>query len=290
VAAGALVTVSAGVQATLSTAASAAPTSVVSGASVADSAARKSAVASCPSNMRVYGGGGDIAGGGHGVALTGLKPVSTMVNGRYADSFVATAEEADTGYAGNWTVYAWAICGPNLLNMTIQRGELAAPFGGDRQSASATCPSGTAPVGLGAEVINGNNNVVLNLVLGNYTTGPYGVKTGFSSATAFVDQSGYTGLWSIASYAVCATPPPGLTYKFADSGVDSIDKFATVECPAGTKVYGVGGYSSYYNGETHFDRMVPHGSQWTGADVEVREDQDGFAYNWFTEVEAICGQ
>src|ERR1700730_8707223 len=91
VAAGALIAVSAGVQATLATAASAAPSNVVSGASATDSATRKSAVAFCPANTRVYGGGGDIAGGGHEVALTGLKPVSTFVNGRYVDSFVATA-------------------------------------------------------------------------------------------------------------------------------------------------------------------------------------------------------
>ena len=95
---------------------------------------------------------------------------------------------------------------------------------------------------------------------------------------------------TVAAYAVCAAPPPGLAYRFADSAVDSNDKSASVQCPFGTKVYGVGGYLSYLNGQTHFDRMVPHGSQWDGADVEAREDQDGFANTWFTEVEAVCGQ
>jgi hypothetical protein len=63
-----------------------------------------------------------------------------------------------------------------------------------------------------------------------------------------------------------------------------------VECPVGTKVYGVGGDFNYNTGQIHFDRMVPHGSQWTGADVELREDQDGFPYNWAAEVEAVCAQ
>jgi len=282
--------VCAGLQVTLQGAASAAPNRVVSAGSSTDSTARKSATAFCPAGTRVYGGGGDIVGGGHEVALTGLRPVSTFVNGKFVDSFVATAEEDDTGYSGNWSVYAYAICGYAEPSMSIQQGQLAASPGSDRQSASASCPSGTAPIGLGAEITGGNGNVVLNTVLGNYTTNAYGLPTGSAWATGFVDESGFSGSWSITSYAVCAAPPPGLTYKFADSALDSTDKSASVECPIGTSVFGVGGYSDYRNGETHFDRMVPHGSNWTGADVEIREDQDGFAYNWFGEVEAICGQ
>jgi hypothetical protein len=27
---------------------------------------------------------------------------------------------------------------------------------------------------------------------------------------------------------------------------------------------------------------------WTAADVEARTDQDGFGYQWFTEVQVIC--
>jgi hypothetical protein len=287
----ALAAAAAAVQVTMATAASAAPSSVVSGASTTDSAARKSATARCPSGTRVFGGGGDIVGGGHEVALTGLRPVSTVVNGRYVDSFVATAEEDDTGYASNWTVYAYAICGPNLPNLSIQTGVQSWRAGTDRVNASASCPSGTAPVGLGAEISGGNGNVVLNSMLGNYTAGPYGVFSGWANAQAFIDESGYGGPWSLASYAVCASPPPGLTYKFVDSpNYDSNDKSANAQCPVGTKVYGVGGYLSYLNGETHFDRMVPHGSQWDGADVEAREDQDGFSNIWWTTVEAICAQ
>ena len=283
-------TICTGVQVAFASAASAAPSGVVSAASATDSVARKSAVATCPAGTRVFGGGGDIVGGAHEVALTGLRPVSTVVSGRYVDSFVATAEEDDTGYAANWTVYAYAICGANLPGLIIQSGRTAATPGADRADASASCPSGTAPLGFGAEITGGNGNVVLNLVLGNYTVGPYGTPNGFATAAAFVDQSGYTGSWSLTSYAVCAAPPPGLSYRFVDSAVDSNDKSASAQCPVNTKVYGVGGYLSYLNGQTHFDRMVPHGSQWDGADVEAREDQDGFAYTWFTEVEAVCAQ
>jgi hypothetical protein len=239
----------------------------------------------------VYGGGGDIVNGGHEVALTGLKPVSTLVNGQYQDSFVATAEEDDTGYSSTWSVYSYALCGPTLSGLTIKQATLAASPGSDRVEVSASCPSGTAPIGIGAVTNNGNGNVVLNLLLANYTQGPYGTPSGWSQARAFIDESGYTGSWSLTSYAVCAAPPPGLTYKFVDStNYDSNDKSASAQCPTGTKVYGVGGYNSYLSGQVHFDRMVPHGSQWDGADVESREDQNGFSNIWWNEVEAICAK
>jgi hypothetical protein len=272
------------------TVASAAPTRVVQAFSATDSVAKKSATAACPSGTRVYSGGGDIVGGGHEVALTGLRPVSTVVSGQFRDSFVVTAEEDDTGYAANWTVYAYAMCGPTLANMSIQQGQQFST-GSDRVNAAISCPSGTAPIGLGAEIGNGAGNVALNAVLGNYTQGPYGGYSGWAKAAAFVDESGYAGSWSLTSYAVCAAPPAGLSYQFADSMYDATDdKTGSVQCPVGTKVYGVGGYLSYLNGQTHFDRMVAHGAQWDGADAEGRTDQTGFANPWWVEVEAICAQ
>jgi hypothetical protein len=270
-------------------AASAAPQTVVPGASATNSV-NKSATASCPSGMRVFGGGGDIVGGGHEVALTGLRPVSTSSSGTFHDSFVASAEEDDSGYAANWTIYAYAICGYALPNMSIQTGTLTSTPGSDRLNTSASCPTGTAPVGFGAQITGGNGNVVLNSLLGNYTAGPFGTPSGWSSAQSFVDQTGYAGTWSQASYAVCASPPANLSYQFVDSVYNTADdKSASVDhCPVGTRAYGAGGYISYLTGQLHFDRMVPHGSAWDGGDVEARTDQDGFGLNWWVTAETIC--
>lgn len=270
-------------------AASASASTVVQGASATNSV-NKSATASCPAGMRVFGGGGDIVGGGHEVALTGLRPVSTFSGGAFHDSFVASAEEDDSGYAANWTIYAYAICGSALPNMTLQSSTLTSSPGSDRLSTSAGCPTGTAPVGFGAQITGGNGNVVLNSLLGNYTVGPYGTPNGWSSAQSFVDQTGYSGTWSQTSYAVCASPPPGLSYQFVDSVYNAADdKSASVDhCPAGTRAYGAGGYISYLTGQLHFDRMVPHGSAWDGGDVEARTDQDGFGLTWWVTAETIC--
>jgi hypothetical protein len=278
----------AAVQIGLAAPASAAAQTVVSGSSTTNSV-NKSATASCPTGMRVFGGGGDIVGGGHEVALITLKPVSTLVSGQYHDSFVAAAEEDDSGYAANWTVYSYAICGYGLPNQTIQSATLTRSPGVDRLDTSVSCPAGTAPLGFGAQITGGQGNVVLNSLLGNYTAGPYGNPSGWSSAQSFVDQSGFSGLWSQTSYAVCASPPPGLTYQFRDSAYDTTDdKSASADCPAGTRAYGVGGYISYLTGQIHFDRMVPHGAAWNGGDVEARTDQDGFANQWWVTAETIC--
>jgi hypothetical protein len=267
--------------------ASAAAQTVVQGASATNSS-NKSATASCPSGMRVFGGGGDIVGGGHEVRLTGLRPFSIYFNGAYHDSFVATAEEDADGYSGNWTVYSYAICGWALPNMSLQTSTLTSTAGSDRLSTTAGCPTGTAPVGLGAEVTNGHGHVVLNSLLGNYTAGPYGNPSGWSSAQSFVDQVNST-IWSQTSYAVCASAPPSLSYQFRDSAYDSTnDKSASADCPVGTRAYGVGGYLSFLTAELYFDRMVPHGSAWNGGDVNGREDQDGFAPNWWATAETIC--
>jgi hypothetical protein len=278
------------VQIATTTPASAAPSRVVSAASATNSIARKSAIAYCPTGTRVFGGGGDIVAGGNSVALTGLKPTSLLINGQHVDSFTATAEEGQVNYVPNWTVYAYAICGPNLANLSIQWFRVTSGAA-DHLQTGANCPSGTAPVGLGAEVGNGLGQVALTQVLGNYTLSPQGVPTGWSGAAAYEDETGYSGTWTLTSYAVCASPPPGLSYRFADSAVTSLDKGNTpVECPIGTSVYGVGGYFGYNTGQLHFDRMVPHGSNWTGADIDAREDATGFTPNWYASVEAICAK
>ena len=269
--------------------ASAAAQTVTQGVSATNSV-NKSATAYCPAGTRVFGGGADIVGGGREVALVGLKPAS-YYDGSYHDSFTASAEEDDTGYASNWTVYAYAICGYALPNMSIQQSTLSSTSGADRLDTSVGCPSGTAPLGLGAEIHNGHGNVVLHSLLGNYTAGPYGNPSGWSSAESFVDETGYASTWSQTSYAVCATPPPNLSYQFADSVYDATDdKSASVnQCPAGTRTYGSGGYISWLTGQIHFDRMVPHGSAWNGGDVEAREDQNGFGSNtWWVTDETIC--
>jgi hypothetical protein len=277
------------VQVATSSPASAAPSTVVSAGSASDSAARKTATAYCPAGTRVFGGGGDITQGANSVALTGLRPTSFVFGASRVESFTATAEET-AAYGASWTVYAYAICGPALPNLSIQTHKVTSDTS-DHLQTGADCPAGTAPLGVGAEIGNGAGQVALHSVYGNYTVSPQGAPTGWAAAKAYEDETGYSGTWTLTSYAVCASPPPGLVYLFADSSNNSSDKgYTTQECPFGTSAYGVGGYLGYNTGQVHFDRLVPHGANWTGVDSDTREDANGFAAPWYTSVEAICAR
>jgi hypothetical protein len=277
------------VQAATSSPASAAPSKVVSAGSASDSIARKTATAYCPAGTRVFGGGGDITQGANSVALTGLRPTSFVLGSSRVESFTATAEET-TAYGSNWAVYAYAICGAALPNLSIQTRTVTSTTS-DHLQAGADCPAGTAPLGVGAEIGNGAGQVALHSTYGNYTVGPYGIPSGWATAKAYEDETGYSGTWTLASYAVCASPPPGLVYLFADSPSNSSDKgYTAMECPSGTYAYGVGAYLGYNTGQVHFDRLVPHGASWTGVDSDTREDANGFAAPWYTSVEAICAK
>jgi hypothetical protein len=277
------------VQIATSLPASAAPSTVVSAGSASDSAARKTATAYCPAGTRVFGGGGDITQGANSVALTGLRPTSLVFGASRVESFTATAEET-TAYGASWAVYAYAICGPALPNLSIQTRKVTSDTS-DHLQTGADCPAGTAPLGVGAEIGNGAGQVALHSVYGNYTVSPQGAPTGWAAAKAYEDENGYSGTWTLTSYAVCASPPPGLVYLFADSPNTSSDKgYTPRECPFGTSVYGVGAYLGYNTGQVHFDRLVPHGANWTGVDSDTREDANGFTAPWYTSVEAICAK
>lgn len=275
---GALALAGGGVLLSAGTAQAAVSTVVQANSGAASSAAVQTATAACPRGTRVFGGGGDIVGGNHGVALTTMKPVSTVLG----DSFTVTATEDGLGYAGSWNVFAYAVCG-TASNLSVQRATVSAS-GGPRLSVGTLCPAGTAALGMGAEIAGGSGHAVLNTVLATTAT-PGAV------AAAFADEHGFAGTWSLTAYAVCGQALPGLSYRFADSaGGNSTgsDKTAIATCPSGTRAYAAGGYISFTTGELHFDRMVPTGTGWNAADVEVRDDADGFANPWFTQVEVIC--
>jgi hypothetical protein len=61
-----------------------------------------------------------------------------------------------------------------------------------------------------------------------------------------------------------------------------------VECPTGKRIVSVGGAINGFGGHAYLDRMVPHGSAWTSADVDAREDLTGTTNGWSASVFAIC--
>ncbi|TMR06946.1 hypothetical protein ETD83_02740 [Actinomadura soli] len=254
---------------------------VATGAS--DSLTQKSIAASCPVGKRVVGGGGEIIGGGGQVVLTQLRPVQDGAGGRY----VVAGREDETGFTGNWSLRAYAVCADPLPGLQIVAAT-SATSSDQTRNLFAFCPSGTNMLGLGVQVNNGSGQVHITAEANFFFDPPIA-----NNVAAIEDSNGFAGNWSLTSYAVCAVPVPGLQIVYGSSAASSAGKSATVTCPPGTRVHGAGpGVSAATNAIlSHLvvDRVVvdPALNQVT---IGAVEDETGTAGDWTVGVAAVCAQ
>jgi hypothetical protein len=148
---------------------------------------------------------------------------------------------------------------------------------------TAGCPSGTAAVGGGA-VVGGSTRVRINAAV----PGPDGF-----TVLAVEPSGGISEQWHLVVTAVCVPTAsvPGLLYASAFSASDSAaGHSATVECPSGRRVVGMGGLIDSNNiGQ---DRLTlagirPDGGLGTLTAVGYETDQD-FAGYWRVKATAAC--
>ena len=109
-----------------------------------------------------------------------------MINLVGLSGFRATATEDDTGYASDWAVQAFAICGPKLAGYQVVW-QTSPSSSNSSRSATATCPNGKNVISAGAEVTNGGGDVVLQLIVPNN-------NLGWVATNAYEDETGYNGL------------------------------------------------------------------------------------------------
>jgi hypothetical protein len=237
----------------------------------------KAAIAKCPAGTQVLGGGGDIFGGGHGVALSSLRPSD------FDESFYVDASVDPRGYDGPWHVDAFAICAAPVAGREfVYSFTTGGPFETD-VSAQADCPAGKQVIGAGATIDLGANGV-LDDVMPDFD---------LSGVTAEVMHdgtpvSGDTQL-GVQAIAVCVDPLPGQQLAFQTSQANGGDKGVSASCPSGTRVHGAGAGLSGAYGEAHLDRIGFNGvGGLAGSDVEAREDVDGSSNSWSAWAFAIC--
>ena len=106
-------------------------------ATSASNSAAKSVTATCPTGKRLIGLGGETAGGAGQVVLDVLRPNQSLT------AAIVSAREDRTGFAGNWTVTAYAVCAVAPQGLAAGVGE---PGGGRRVHRRG----GRLPVGQGA--------------------------------------------------------------------------------------------------------------------------------------------
>jgi hypothetical protein len=242
------------------------------GQSAQDSVATKSATATCDEGQRILGGGGFITGGGRQVQFTRLQP-----NGS-SDTYVVTATEIGN-YAGNWRVSAYGICGEAPAGLEYKSFH-SFTNSDELKTGAAQCSAGKKVLGTGARTEGGDGQVIIEDI---YV--PENLL--YVSATVVEDSTGYSGNWSMWSYAVCANPVAGQERVEAPTVSDSNDKAVGVPCGGAKKVHGVGGRINGGDGEVMHGGIYPAPDLGSATLISL-EEANGQADNWNSEVFAVC--
>jgi hypothetical protein len=247
----------------------------VSAASVSDSATTKSQAVACPAGTSVLGGGGAITNAGGQVLLTRSEPDPA------ANGYVARGYEDEDGYAGNWQVTVYAICGnaPAGLQYISNTGPMQSASVGNYTA--ATCPFPKLTLGGGGRTNGGNGEVFPHYNLADFEVLIPGDE----------DANGFAGLWSVTATAVCANQLSGQEWVFAVSPVDSsASKSVTLNCPAGKRIHGVGG-NAIENwpawGSVMLNGITPNAAL-TSVTATAQEVDEGTANNWRVTTYAVC--
>jgi hypothetical protein len=155
------------------------------------------------------------------------------------------------------------------------------PSDSNDKGAVATCPTGKRVTGAGGDITSGAGQVLLDGIVPN---------SGLTSVTTFgfEDGSGFAGSWLLRSYAICATPPAGLTrVSRTTSLLTGGVLMSNNGCPVGRQVVGVGGDINGGNGEVVLIRISPT-ADLTNSLAGANEDDTGYANSWSLTAHAIC--
>lgn len=150
----------------------------------------KAASATCPAGKNVIGLGGYVTGGNGQVVLTELLPDAMSAKVR------AVAYEDASGYDGDWSVTAVAVCAdppPGLQRVSTQ-----SPGDSDAKEWTVTCPNGKKILGLGGRLNGFEGRILLDALQ------PFGGVSGQLHASE--DAAGLSGNWSVTAVAMCADP------------------------------------------------------------------------------------
>jgi hypothetical protein len=227
-------------------------------------------VAICPNGEVVISGGGTITDGAGRVVLTSVALSLTTVR-------VMAAEV--TAYSGDWSVSAYAVCGPEddgfEATYVVGTGTATA------KSAIATCPAGKRLYGTGYELRDTDGQVFPSVVRPDAT---------LSSVTVRAEaHGGFTGDWSLIAYGICGKPATYMKLVTARSAPNpAASKTATTEaCPGDTNVHGVGAEIFGGLGDVVLETMAPTSISLTGAHAAAAEHAP-VTGNWSVTSYAIC--
>ncbi|MFH8470286.1 hypothetical protein [Streptomyces sp. NPDC017991] len=253
----------------------------------ANSINNKTADAVCPLGTVVLGGGGQVGGAPGLLGLRELNPRRTS-DGRYR--FTAAAAETGHSTNANWRMRAVAVCGKRPAGYEITDWRTSVKnHGTGFKAATATCPSGKKPLGYGAKVLGGPNNVSLRSMVVLPWMQRRAVQASASEAAVNTFNP-----WSVSSRAVCATSSKGQREYagewFGDGSPAGVTR--TAACPAGRKPLGAG---MAVSADRHILRNLLVRSVYpfrhsggSGSVTIFSEDWNGTSGPWKANARVIC--
>lgn len=142
------------------------------------------------------------------------------------------------------------------------------------------CPAGQRVYGAGGDINGGFGNVTLNSVT------PNGALT--QVVVTAMENGAFAGNWSVTAYAVCGAPTLNLQRIFFTGATNSdMVKTVVAGCPAGLRLYGLGGEINGGFGNVFFNSLTPSVGL-TYALVTAIEN-GAYAGSWNVTGYAICG-
>jgi hypothetical protein len=231
------------------------------------------AIAICPAGTVVLGGGALVKNGGHSVRIYWSDLTYSH------DRWIARANETPQGYAQDWSLNAYAICGTEPAGYQVLHYDDVSSPGGSYAAVTATCPDGKKAIGAGAY---SDADFPLHAIRPSAD-----LKSSF--AEVYRDETPYvpgTGTVIVVASVICVTPMRGLQRAMATTDFGPAGAKAVVAtCPAGTVPHMVTASLAGGSGEVYINTMVPG---LNSAIVDGREDVTGFAGNWSLSAIAIC--
>lgn len=170
---------------------------------------------------------------------------------------------------------------PGLTRVT----KVSASNSNTSKQIAAVCPAGKRVLGGGAEIVNGQGQVVLQQLQPRRTATDDRFVVG-----AREDGDGFVGAWRLRAFAICADPLPGQQIIASTAPLSSDPQQSIVGlCPTGQREVGFGGKINNGAGQVRptdlYDFFGPPSSLLI---VGAREDPDGYAGQWSLSSYTIC--
>ena len=235
----------------------------------ASTSANKSVTATCPAGKALLGVGGEIAGGAGQVALREMIPGG-------GNGATATGAEDENGFAGSWSVTAYAICANPVAGLE-RMVSVSGPSSVDKEI-TATCSAGKQVLSIGGGVSGGAGMLIEDMRPNSALTN--------ATVVGVEDEDGTNFFWSVQAYAICAATAQRVT---ASNTTATVPKTKTATCPAGTTVTGGGGEVTSGGRQVLLNEMLPTASGFRASgDYFEANPPPPWVTRWQLRAYAIC--